>query len=32
MKKSTNLLWLIMLALCMSLSSCVDDSDVVNPG
>ena len=32
MKKSTNLLWLIMLALCMSLSGCVDDSDVVNPG
>ena len=31
MKKITNLLWISLLALCMSLVGCVDDSGVVNP-
>ena len=31
MKKTTHLLWMILLALSMSMTSCVDDKDVVNP-
>ena len=31
MKKITHLLWMILLALSMSMTSCVDDKDVVNP-
>ena len=31
MKKSTNFLWMTLLALSMSLTGCIDDKDVVNP-